>query len=395
MIYINAVGMINALGDDTDTIRRNLPQRTAPGMKAREGWLQSGHACVLGGTDAVLPEIPAHLHAHDSRNNRLLLSALRQIQPEAERMVAQYGADRVAVILGTSTSGLDEADHFINARHHDRDAENYHYFQQELGDPARFLSAYLGLTGPAYTISTACSSSARAILSGQRLIDARLADAVIAGGADTLSRMPINGFNSLEALSPVLCQPFAQGRTGITIGEGAALLLLSREPADVAFLGGGESGDGYHMSAPEPEGRGAELAIRMALKNAGLTPEDIGYINLHGTGTPLNDTMESTVISRLFGAGVPCSSTKPLTGHMLGAAGAGEAALSWLILKENLPLPVQIFTDKPQDTTLAPCGLLTRPATLCKPVILSNSFAFGGNNCVLIVGSSDTHGVNS
>ncbi|HCM60987.1 MAG TPA: beta-ketoacyl-ACP synthase [Morganella sp. (in: Bacteria)] len=384
MIYINAVGMLNALGNNTQEIRRNLPLRHAPGMKARDNWLQSGDACVLGGVQAELPDVPAHLHAHNSRNNRLLLAALEQIREPVTRMIHTYGADRIAVILGTSTSGLDEADHFIDAHFQSGEAPDYHYYQQELGDPARFLAANLSLTGPAYTLSTACSSSARAVLSGQRLIKAGLADAVIAGGADTLSRMPINGFNSLEALSLTLCQPFAQDRPGITIGEGAALLLMSREPADVAFPGGGESGDGYHMSAPEPDGKGAEQAIRMALDNAGLTTGDIGYINLHGTGTPLNDAMESTVINRLFGTDTPCSSTKPLTGHMLGAAGAGEAGLCWLILKENLALPAQVFTDKPQDSQLPPCGLLTTEIPLRKPVILSNSFAFGGNNCALI-----------
>ncbi len=388
MIFINAVGMLNALGHNIEEIKFNLSKGYAPGVQLRKNWLQSEDACVLAGVDVELPCIPEHLAAHDSRNNRLLIAALQQIQPQLDVMINQYGQDRIAIILGTSTSGLAEADAFIDAHYQDKEAEGYHYYQQELGDPSRFLAAYLSLTGPAYTISTACSSSARAILAGQRLIDAGIVDAAIVGGADTLSRMPVNGFNSLEALSTTLCQPFAQNRAGISIGEAVSLLLLSRQPAKIAFLGGGESSDGYHMSAPDPDGSGAEKAIRMALNTAKLKPEDIGYINLHGTGTPLNDAMESAVIHRIFGAQAPCSSTKQLTGHMLGAAGAGEAGLCWLILDSQLLLPVNYFSMQPKDPCLPECGLLTEPVALKKAIILSNSFAFGGNNCTLIFGDA-------
>lgn len=386
MIYMNAVGMLNALGHSVEEVRDNLLAGISPGVMARDNWLEPKEACVLAGVDADLPDIPVHLKAHNSRNNQLLLAALQQIEPQVTEMINQYGHERIAVILGTSTSGLAEADIFIESHHQGKEAENYHYFQQELGDPSRFLSAYLSLTGPAYTISTACSSSARAILAGQRLIDAGIVDAAIVGGADTLSRMPVNGFNSLEALSTTLCQPFGQDRTGITIGEAACLILMSKIPAKVAFLGGGESSDGYHMSAPNPDGLGAEKAIRMALDAAKLAPEDVGYINLHGTGTPLNDAMESSVIHRIFGTEIACSSTKQLTGHMLGAAGAGEAGLCWLILDAELPLPATDFSASPQDPDLPKCGLLMKPSRLTTPVILSNSFAFGGNNCALIFG---------
>lgn len=386
MIYINAVGMLNALGHSLEDIQLNLSREIAPGMKERSDWLQSREPCVLGGIDGELPPLPEHLRQHNSRNNQLLLAALLQIQPAVDQMIAAYGAHRVAIIMGTSTSGLDEADQFIDAQHNGKHAPRYHYYQQELGDPSRFLAKYLELTGPAYTISTACSSSARAILAGQRLIDSGIVDAAIVGGADTLSRMPINGFYSLDALSPTLCQPFAKDRPGITIGEGSGLFLLSKQPAEIAFLGGGESSDSYHMSAPEPSGKGAEAAIFMALQAANMSPDDIGYINLHGTGTELNDAMESTVINRIFGETTPCSSTKQLTGHMLGAAGVGEAALCWLLLSKNLALPKHKFVDYVQDESLPPCGLITETTPLIKQAILSNSFAFGGNNCSLIIG---------
>ncbi|OKP30911.1 beta-ketoacyl-[acyl-carrier-protein] synthase family protein [Serratia fonticola] len=386
MIYISAIGMINALGHSTEEIAANLTQGTAPGMRKREHWLQNQQDAVLGGVDGELPAIPDSFAAHRSRNNQLLLAVLAQIQPVVDDALLRFGADRIAVVLGTSTSGLDEGDRHVSHVANHEESPSWQYPQQELGDPSRFLAAWLGLNGPAFTLSTACSSSARAIISGRRLIEAGLADIAIVGGADTLSRMPINGFNSLESLSTTLCQPFGRDRCGITIGEGAALMVLTREPNPIALLGVGESSDAYHISAPHPQGAGALRAIEQALQDAGLNPEEVGYINLHGTATLLNDQIESKVVHDLFGESVPCSSTKHLTGHTLGAAGITEAALSALILLYDLPLPAQDFSRSPADPTLPPCGLLHAAEPLMRPVILSNSFAFGGNNASILLG---------
>ncbi|KFB99301.1 FabV family 3-oxoacyl-[ACP] synthase [Trabulsiella guamensis ATCC 49490] len=388
MIYISAIGMINALGNDNAEIARNLTRGTAPGMRARAGWLQGYPTAILGGVDSELPAIPASYSGHHTRNNQLLLAALAQIQPQVDAAIAHYGHDRVAVIMGTSTSGLNEGDEHVHLTLNNAASPRWQYSQQELGDPSRFLSHWLKLEGPAFTLSTACSSSARAIISGRRLIEAGLADVAIVGGADTLSRMPVNGFNSLEALSPSLCQPFGRDRCGITIGEGAALMMLTREPQPLALLGVGESSDAWHISAPHPQGEGAIRAINQALNDAELQPDDVGYINLHGTATTLNDQIESQVVHDLFGDRVPCSSTKHLTGHTLGAAGITEAALCALILQYNLPLPPQDFSVSPPDPTLATCGILHQAQPLARPVILSNSFAFGGNNASILLGKS-------
>lgn len=386
MIYISAVGMVNALGNSPDEIAANLTAGVAPGMHSRTGWLQGVPEAILGGVEGELPAIPDTFSHHRTRNNQLLLAALAQIQPTVDDAISRVGRDRVAVILGTSTSGLDEGDEHVRLTLNGEASSRWRYAQQELGDPSRFLASWLGLEGPAYTISTACSSSARAIISGRRLIDAGLADIAIVGGADTLSRMPVNGFNSLESFSPTRCEPFGRDRRGITIGEAAALMVLTREPCEVALPGTGESSDAYHISAPHPQGEGAIRAITQALNEAGLQPDDIGYINLHGTATPLNDQIESQVIHDLFGERVPCSSTKHLTGHTLGAAGITEAALSWLILTRNLPLPPQDFARYAPDDTLASCGILHQSVALKKPIILSNSFAFGGNNASILLG---------
>ncbi len=388
MIYFSAVGMLNALGNNADEIAQNLVRGQAPGMMQSSEWLVQNQPCWMGYVTADLPAIPPAFSQHDSRNNQLLLAALEQIRPEVDEAIARFGHERVAVVLGTSTSGLDEGDRVVSRVHHSEGIGKYHYYQQELGDPSRFLASYLGLSGPAYTLSTACSSSARAIISGRRLIESGLVDVAIVGGADTLSRMPANGFRSLESLSAERCKPFGQHRDGINIGEGVALMLMTKEPQQIALKGIGESSDAWHMSAPHPEGKGAIEAINMALADAALNLSEIGYINLHGTATPLNDQVESKVIHELFGETTPCSSTKHLTGHMLGAAGGGEAALSWLILTRNLSLPVQDFSTFAQDTSLPPCGLLLASRELAQRNILSNSFAFGGNNTCLILGEA-------
>lgn len=389
MIYFSAVGMVNALGNTHAQIAASLTAGIAPGMCLQDGWLTENRPVWLGRVTGELPAIPADLLSHRSRNNQLLLAALAQIETPVNAAIAKYGKDRVAVIMGTSTSGIAEGEEAV--RHLQQQGEfpqGFDYQQQELGDPSQFMSELLDLSGPAYTLSTACSSSAKAIISGKRLIEAGLADAALVGGADSLCRMPVNGFNSLESFSKGRCTPFGQDRDGINIGEASALILLTREPADIALLGTGESSDAWHMSAPHPEGLGAERAISMALQQAGLSTEDVGYINAHGTATPLNDQAEASVIHRLFGNQTPCSSTKHLTGHTLGAAGATEAALSWLILTQNLNLPPQDFSVTPRDASLPAIRLVETAQPLHKPVILSNSFAFGGNNASLLIGRS-------
>lgn len=387
MIYFSAVGMVNALGNNNAQIAASLMAGVAPGMTVQEGWLTEDRPVWLGSVTGDLPAIPADLSAHRSRNNQLLLAALAQIEAPVNDAIARYGKDRVAIVMGTSTSGIAEGEDAVrHLQQHGEFPAGYDYQQQELGDPSQFMVQLLDLSGPAYTLSTACSSSAKAIISGKRLIESGLADAALVGGADSLCRMPVNGFNSLESYSLGHCTPFGQNRDGINIGEASALILLTREPADIALLGAGESSDAWHMSAPHPEGLGAERAIIMALEQAGLRSGDVGYINAHGTATPLNDQVEAAVIHRLFGNRTPCSSTKHLTGHTLGAAGATEAALSWLILTQNLALPRQDFSITPRDISLPDIRLVETTEMAEKPVILSNSFAFGGNNASLVIG---------
>jgi len=390
-IYLNDLGIVCALGAGKQAVVEALFASDAPrGVTMSERWTPS-RPIALGTVDKTLPELDSLPLALRSRNNALLALALDGIRPEVDRAIAAHGAARVAIVLGTSTSGIAESEraHRYFAAN-DRWPDDFHYAQQEMASPARFLANELGTCGPAHVISTACSSSAKALASGARLLRAGLADAVVAGGADSLCAFTIAGFQSLEAVSVTRCNPFSANRCGINIGEGAALFLMTREPGAVRLAGAGESSDAHHMSAPDPGGRGALRAISQALEHGRVSPHEIDYINLHGTGTVQNDAMENDVVSRLFGEQAPCSSTKPLTGHALGAAGAIEAALCWLTLAGNPQrrLPPH-WWDGQADTNLQPLHLV-RPGELASRPLryaLSQSFAFGGSNAALLLGT--------
>ncbi|PJC85802.1 beta-ketoacyl-[acyl-carrier-protein] synthase II [Vibrio sp. HA2012] len=388
-VYIQACGSHSALGNNTETILKRLQGQEASDMERVDGWLNNGNQTVVGMVKADLPELPTHLESYNTRNNRLALSALVQIEAEVREAIAQYGAERVAVIVGTSTSGISDGEAALKEKlESGAFPKEYHYNQQELGNPAEFIADYFQLSGPCFCISTACSSSGRVFLSAKRLLKAGLVDAVIAGGVDSLCRLTLNGFNGLEALSTTHCNPFSLNRDGINIGEAAAFMLLSAVPSadQIALLGAGDSSDAHHISAPHPDGVGAEEAMKKALNDAGLTPDDIGYINAHGTATLLNDAMEGKAIARVFSADTPVSSTKPLTGHTLGTASAMEAAICWYLLKYKSALPRQI-NDGQFDAI--PLRFVQQDMPLHGKAVLSNSFAFGGNNISLVFGYAD------
>ena len=346
-------------------------------------WLNDGKSTILGKVLGELPQVPSIFPHKNTRNNRLALSALLPIVSQIKEAIEQYGADRVAVVVGTSTSGISDGEVALSKNLPD----DYHYYQQEVGNLGQFVADYFSIEGPTYTISTACSSSGRVFISAQRLLNTGLVDAVIVGGSDSLCRLTLNGFYGLEALSTEPCLPFSENRKGINIGEGSAFMLLSKQKnsSGLALLGAGDSSDAHHISAPHPEGKGAIEAMQKALLDANFSVNDVGYINAHGTATKLNDAMESKAIYSLFKDTVPVSSTKPLTGHALGSASILEASICCLLLSEELDLPVQI-NDGKFDASLPPIRFVSEPEKLHKKVLLSNSFAFGGNNVSLIFG---------
>ena len=394
-IFLNELGILCALGSSLDDVRKGLLRADSRGLRRHASRFYAKEFLV-GRVDKQLVSIPDTLTRFACRNNQLLLTACAQIQNGINRALRKYGASRVGIVLGSSTSGIDEAEKAISHYLHlGKLPDGYHYKKQEIGASAEFLARYLGCTGPAYLISTACSSSAKVFSSGRGLIDAGICDAVIVGGVDSLCELTLNGFDSLEALSNQLCNPFSKNRSGINIGEGAAVFLMTKEPADIKLLGVGESSDAYHMSAPHPEGRGAVEAMLAALNDAELAPREVDYLNLHGTATQLNDAMESQAVTRVFPAGVAASSTKTLTGHTLGAAGAIEAGLCWLLLSaqnRHKGLPMHVYDGK-IDPMITPIGLVEENHYADKlDVTMSNSFAFGGNNVSLILATDRKQG---
>ena len=392
--YLTDLGLVNALGGNREDIWRCLVAGER-GLTPCD-WIPDV-ATYTASVSANLEPVPEKLRPYQSRNIQLALTALAQITPTVNLALERYGAERIAVVAGTSTSGIAEGEAAMRAvAETGQRPASYHYRQQEIGNLAEVVAHYYDLQGPAYTLSTACSSSAHALGSAARLLASGAADAVIAGGADSLCRLTVNGFFALESVDTNPCVPFSRNRAGINIGEAAAFFLVTREPLveSIALLGVGASSDAHHISAPEPDGRGAEAAIRAALTSAGVEPADIDYINLHGTGTPLNDAMESALIERVFPLGTPCSSSKGQLGHTLGAAGATEAALCWLALSrynQRQQLPPHLW-DGEQDPALPPLALVNAGDVFTRSgrrICLSNSFAFGGNNAAVIVGDPE------
>jgi len=392
LFHLSPPGVVCALGSGVAELRAALAADAPGGVSACDDVIPD-RSLHLGRVGAALPALDALPLQHRSRNNALLLAALAQIRPQVDAAIARFGAARIGIVLGTSTSGIGESEAALLERGAtgvlpaDFDGR-----QQEMGSPALMLAEQLQINGPAHVISTACSSSAKALASGARLLAAGLCDVVLCGGADSLCRFTVAGFAALESVSAERCQPMSATRQGINIGEAAALFLLSREPlsedAGVRLAGWGETSDAHHISAPDPSGQGALAAMRAALARAGLAPEAIDYLNLHGTATPHNDAMESRAVAELFGTALPCSSTKPLTGHTLGAAGALEAALCWLTLADNPEgrLPPHWWNGE-RDAALPEIALVAPGQKLGRAprAVLSNSFAFGGSNIALVL----------
>jgi 3-oxoacyl-[acyl-carrier-protein] synthase-1 len=391
--YLNALGMLCSLGKTTDEVQHGLQSSHSAVTLLDEYGL--GYALPIGTYSGALPEIPLFDNQWQTRNNQFAYAAYLQIQADINQAIDRYGAHRVAVIIGTSTSGISESEeaiaHWVKTG---SVSETYDYKAQEMGATAQFIAKVTGVSGPVYGISTACSSGSKALASARRLIRAGLCDAVIAGGVDTLCKLTVQGFSSLEAVSRETCLPFSANRKGINIGEGAGLFLVSAEARGVELKGVGESSDAHHISAPDPSGAGAIRCMQAALDDAGVPASEIGYVNLHGTATALNDQMEAKAMFEVCGSEVYCSSTKPYTGHTLGAAGAIEAAICWLLLQEHESgkeqdpwLPVHLW-DGQADPELPELLFVSSENQPNQAInyALSNSFAFGGNNIAVLLG---------
>ena len=388
-IFLNHLGIVCSLGRGLQDVRAALFRADAPNPLTLTKAFSPECLLHLGEVTVSLPDVSEWPHWHRSRANALLAVALEEVRSWVDDGIACFGPSRVAIVIGASTSGMREAEAAVCVRQRTGQwPDDCDYRQQELSSASAFLAWQIGTVGPAHVISTACSSGAKALASGARLLQAGLADVVLAGGTDSLCRMTVAGFRALDSVSTARCNPLSIRRDGINLGEGAALFVMSRNPGPVRLAGWGETADAYHISGPDPTGRGAMDAMNTAMARAGVGVGAIDYVNLHGTATPQNDLMESHAVKKVLGAKVPVSSTKPMTGHALGAAGAIEAGFAWLTLVDNPTgmLPPH-WWDGERDPALPELRLALPGEALGKPLlnVLSNSFAFGGSNASLLL----------
>jgi len=382
---LSEMSAICAAGTSPDEIFANVIAGKTDGLVPCENVAGT----FFGSVKAELPEIQPPLRP--TRCHRLLAFVANQMRSGIERLRERYAAERVGIVLGGSNTGTEEALSALRAwLGTGTRPENFSLSFLEEGSPSEFLRDFLGFRGSAYSVSTACSASAKAFVSARNLLEKGICDAVIVGGADSFCRLALEGFRSLQVLSEKKTNPMSANRNGITLGEGASLFIMEKMDDDsargkIALLGAGESSDAYHLTAPEPDGNGAKTAMRAALANAKLSPEEIDFICLHGTGTLQNDAMESRAVFEIFGEKTPCSATKVFTGHALGAAGALAAALSWLAIKHGNALIPHVF-DGERDAALPPIRLAKIGESGNVRNVACNLFAFGGSNATLIFG---------
>ncbi|MBR0212155.1 MAG: beta-ketoacyl-[Alphaproteobacteria bacterium] len=370
------LGFVCALGANHEDIVQNARKGDTRGMF-------SGNV-VVGGEKVPFGTAPVE-YVREARMYDLIDCALGQIAGDIELLKQNYALNRIGVIIGSSNTGVHEAQKLIEkAFQNNTDIDKAVIEDLELGMPAEYISQKTGVKGPVFTVSTACSSSLKVFSSARQLIENDICDAVLVGGVDGLCDFALNGFNALGALSKTHTNPMSRNRNGINLGEGAALFIMEKGCCGIKFLGIGESSDAYHLTSPDPTGAGAIDSMRRALKDANLQPKDIDFINMHGTGTAANDAMESLAINTVFGEDVLCASTKPLTGHTLGAAGAISMGLSWLMLKYDFIIPHVFDGDMADDCAKIHLANTAEHKEINR--VLCNAFAFGGSNASLIMG---------
>ena len=395
-IYLSRPGVFSAAGKNAKELWASLITGEQSGIKRYETFSGSTFFAARIDENGLQPSSGRF----DMKIIRIEEAALRQIENIIEKAKEKYDSRRIAVCVGSCDNGTEfslagHRKYFENVAF----PEDYSIEMQGADYVSTFIAEKYSLLGPVCTFSTACSSSAGAIIKAAELIKSGICDAAVAGGIDIASDTTLDGFNSLEAISEKITNPFSKNRSGITLGDGAAFFILSKEPLDndfpaITLLGYGESCDAHHMTSPDPSGIGAKKAIEKALASAKITPEEVDYVNLHGTGTKFNDSMEAKALSSVFGEKkVPCSTTKPITGHTLGAAAALELAVCQLAITENRgktapALPPQIW-DGVFDDEMPKLDFVSKNSNLPNSEIkicISNSFAFGGANACLVVG---------
>ncbi len=315
----------------------------------------------------------------NTRCNRLILYVLKLLNPQITELFNKYSKEEISIIAASTNCGVEE---------YEKSGLKTH---SELGNPAMFVKKHLGLNNTAITISTACSSGAKAFSIAKNYLEAGISKAALVIGVDSLTKLPLYGFSSLEILSPEPTNPFSKNYTGINIGEACTIFVLEdTNNSGIKLLGTGESSDIFHSTTPDPEAKEVKNAILQALHNSGIKPEEVNYINLHGTGTLANDMMEAEAVNTIFGTHTPASSTKPLTGHCLGAAASIETALCCHLLNNFSGKLFPHIYDSEYNPSLKPINLIKTQNLYDKcNICISNSFGFGGTNAIIVLGKDN------
>lgn len=394
-LAITAMSLVNAMGQRTgDVLDALFDGRSGLIPSSSEGLpMQVPFPTFVGAVPGTLAPLPEHFARYDTRLARIGWQALEEIRKDVESAIARWGKHRVAVLIGTSTGGLDATEVAYGAWGESGEVPSAYDLrhQHDFNALGELIAESIGALGPVYVVSTACSSSAKVHASAARLMDLGLIDAALVGGIDSLCRMTLHGFRGLGILSETRCKPFASDRSGINIGEGAGLMLVERVTEDtdaraLAYvLGAGESSDAYNMSSPEPSGRGAKEAMQRALESGGLRPDQVDLVIAHGTATQQNDVAESLAIEGVLGLQTPVISTKAYTGHQLGAAGATSAVFAASVVRRDA-IPPSLGAE-PMDASLR-VRVMGEGGRGASRVVLANAFAFGGSNvCLAIAGA--------
>lgn len=370
------LGFVCALGANHEDIIKNASIGNVSGML--------GLDIMVGGEKVPFGRAPIS-RKHAVRFCDLIDTALEQIKADIDLLKKFYDVNRIGIIVGSSNTAVHEAQkHIESALNQNVNIDKSVLKELELGAVSDYIREKTGFMGPAYTVSTACSSSLKVFQSARQLMESGICDVMLVGGVDGQCDFALNGFNALGALSKNHTNPMSKNRDGINLGESAALFIMEKGCCGIKLLGIGESSDAYHLTSPDPTGAGAIASMNAALKDANLTNKDIDFINMHGTGTIANDAMESIAINNVFGDDVLCASTKPLTGHTLGAAGATSMGLSWLMLKHQFVIPHIYDGEYADDCAKITLAKIGDEKSISR--ILCNAFAFGGSNASLIMG---------
>jgi 3-oxoacyl-[acyl-carrier-protein] synthase-1 len=383
---VTATAIANCLGTDRGTVL-DRAFAGADAFSPGSAFCDLPFATALG----IMPELAGEpaLDCTPTRQARVADAAVRQLGPAVAAAIERWGARRIAYVFASSTGGLEQTERALapNPRL-PLPAAGYCYADHGVDATTAAIARTLGLAGVRLAISTACSSSFKGLASAIRLIDHGLADAAVVGSADSLCRTTVYGFHSLGLVAPTATRPFARDRAGITLGEGAAFVLVERDTdatrrdALASIAGTGAASDAFHHTSPHPEGLGGQLCMRQALDRAGMTPNEIDYVSAHGTGTKLNDAAEAAAVRRVFERAVPVTATKSLTGHTLGSAGLTAVVLAVESLRRQVITPTLRLAPPDDELAVAAVGA---PTPCRVQHVLVNAFGFGGSNASVVV----------